>query len=63
MRHNAALHKPPNGSAQAQSMAASRELMELSLASRELMALSPRAREIYFQLKAAVEKNQENKNK
>jgi hypothetical protein len=28
---------------------------------RELMELSPRAREIYFQLKAALEKNQENK--
>jgi FkbM family methyltransferase len=30
-------------------------------ASQELMDLSPRAREIYFQLKAAIEKNQEDK--
>jgi hypothetical protein len=30
-------------------------------AAPELMELSPRAREIYFQLKAAVEKNQENR--
>jgi FkbM family methyltransferase len=30
-------------------------------AAPELMDLSPRAREIYFQLKAAIEKNQENK--
>jgi FkbM family methyltransferase len=30
-------------------------------APQELMDLSPRAREIYFQLKAALEKNQENK--
>jgi FkbM family methyltransferase len=30
-------------------------------AQQELLNLSPRAREIYFQLKAAIEKNQENK--
>jgi FkbM family methyltransferase len=44
-------NKTSNWSAHAPSMTAAPELMELS----------PRAREIYFQLKAAVEKNQENR--
>jgi FkbM family methyltransferase len=47
----ASSNKTPNGSAPAPSMTASQELMDLS----------PRAREIYLQLKAAIEKNQENK--
>jgi FkbM family methyltransferase len=49
----ASFDKTSNGSAHAPSMTAPQEPMELS----------PRAREIYFQLKAAIEKNQENKNK
>jgi FkbM family methyltransferase len=49
----ATFNKTSDGSAHAPSMTAP----------REPMALSPRAREIYFQLKAAIEKNQENKNK
>ncbi len=67
--------KTSNGSAHAPSVTAPRELMELSpdqagtqvgsgesmTAPRELTELSPRAREIYFQLKSAIEKNQENK--
>jgi hypothetical protein len=75
VRQNVALRKTSSGSANAPSMTAPRELMALSLdqagtqaplgesmtAPRELMRLSPRAREIYFQLKAAIEKNQENK--
>ncbi len=74
-KKNVAPSKTSNGSAHAPSMTAPRELMELSpdqagtqaalgesmTAPRELMELSPRAREIYFQLKAAIEKNQENK--
>jgi FkbM family methyltransferase len=48
---NVAHRKTSNGSAHAPSMTAPRKLMELS----------PRAREIYFQLKGALEKNQENK--
>jgi len=51
VRHSGALRKTSNGSAPAQSMTASQELTDLP----------PRAREIYFQLKAALEKNQENK--
>jgi FkbM family methyltransferase len=51
VRQNVAPRKTSNGSAHAASMTAPRELMELS----------PRAREIYFRLKAAIEKNRENK--
>jgi FkbM family methyltransferase len=47
----ASSNKTSNESAHAPSMTASQELMELS----------PRARQIYFQLKAAIEKNRENK--
>jgi FkbM family methyltransferase len=47
----ASFDKTSNGSAHAPSMTAPQEPMELS----------PRARQIYFQLKAAVEKNQEDK--
>jgi FkbM family methyltransferase len=47
----ASFDKTSNGSSQSPSMTAPQELTDLS----------PRAREIYSQLKAAVEKNQENK--
>jgi glycosyltransferase involved in cell wall biosynthesis len=47
----ASFNKTSNWPQHAQSMTASRKLIDLS----------PRAREIYFELKAAVEKNQENK--
>ena len=74
-RKKVELREKSNGSAHAPSMTAPRELMKLSrdqagtqvglgesmTAPRELTELSPRAREIYFQLKAAIEKNQENK--
>src|SRR5262245_6648692 len=74
-KKNVELREKVNGSAHAPSMTVPQELMELSLdqagtqvglgelmtAPRELTELSPHAREIFFQLKAAIEKNHENK--
>jgi len=57
MRNNVAPRNTPNGSAPAPTMTAPAPTMT---APRDLMELSPRAREIYFQLIAAIEKNQEN---
>jgi FkbM family methyltransferase len=56
VRKNVAVHNTSNGSAPAPRMTAPAPTMT---APRDLMELSPRAREIYFQLKAAIEKNQE----